>query len=83
MSKRRQHIYVSILSSIMFFISCGGSKDEKAGGASAAGGGGVNEVKDYPVITITPRTTTLNTDYPATIQGQQNIEIRPKIDILT
>ncbi|HEX8677148.1 MAG TPA: efflux RND transporter periplasmic adaptor subunit, partial [Segetibacter sp.] len=36
--------------------------------------------KDYPVITIIPRTTTLNTDYPATIQGQQNIEIRPKID---
>ncbi len=39
-----------------------------------------NQVKDYPVITISKRTTTLNSDFPATIQGQQNIEIRPKID---
>ncbi|MFC5410361.1 efflux RND transporter periplasmic adaptor subunit [Larkinella bovis] len=37
-------------------------------------------VKDYPVLTLTPRTTTLNSDYPATIEGQQDIEIRPKID---
>jgi membrane fusion protein (multidrug efflux system) len=64
----------------MFSISCGGSKDPKAGGPSAPGAAGANEVKDYPVITITARATTLNTDYPATIQGQQNIEIRPKID---
>ncbi len=27
-----------------------------------------------------PRDATLNTDYPASIQGQQNIEIRPKVD---
>lgn len=39
-----------------------------------------NPVKDYPVLTIIPQTTTLYTDYPATIEGQQNIEIRPKID---
>ena len=37
-------------------------------------------VKDYPVMTITPRTTTLNSEFPATIEGQQDIEIRPKID---
>lgn len=80
MSKKHRHIYVSLLSSVMFFSSCGGSEDQKAGGPSAPGGGGVNEIKDYPVITVTPHTTTLNTDYPATIQGQQNIEIRPKID---
>lgn len=35
---------------------------------------------EYPVLTLQPRSTTLFTDYPATIQGQQNIEIRPKID---
>ena len=34
----------------------------------------------YPVITISQHQTTLFNDYPATIQGQQNIEIRPKID---
>ncbi|MEJ7680807.1 MAG: biotin/lipoyl-binding protein [Segetibacter sp.] len=81
MNKRGQLVYISLLSLVLFVMSCGGSKDQKAGGTAAGPGGSVsNEVKDYPVITITPRTTTLNSDYPATIQGQQNIEIRPKID---
>jgi membrane fusion protein (multidrug efflux system) len=39
-----------------------------------------NAVQEYPVLTISRHTTTLFDDYPATIQGQQNIEIRPKID---
>jgi membrane fusion protein (multidrug efflux system) len=34
----------------------------------------------YKVITLQPRQVTLNTDYPASIQGLQNIEIRPKVD---
>jgi membrane fusion protein, multidrug efflux system len=34
----------------------------------------------YKVITLQPRSATLNTDYPASIQGLQNIEIRPKVD---
>ncbi len=34
----------------------------------------------YKVITLQPRAVTLNTDYPASIQGLQNIEIRPKVD---
>ncbi|MBT1704042.1 efflux RND transporter periplasmic adaptor subunit [Chryseosolibacter indicus] len=37
-------------------------------------------VKDYPVVTLEPRSVTLARSYPATIEGQQNIEIRPKID---
>jgi membrane fusion protein (multidrug efflux system) len=32
------------------------------------------------VLTLAPRRTTLNSEFPATIQGQQDIEIRPKID---
>ena len=36
--------------------------------------------KEFPVLTLVPRSTTLFTEYPATIQGQQDIEIRPKID---
>ena len=61
-----------------FLLACGNSQP-KAGGRGA-GPGGANAVKDYPVLTIVPQTTTLFTDHPATIQGQQVIEIRPKID---
>jgi len=34
----------------------------------------------YKVLTLQPRSVTLSTDYPASIQGLQNIEIRPKVD---
>ena len=37
-------------------------------------------VKDYAVVTLSPRKATIHYDFPATIQGQQVIEIRPKID---
>ncbi len=53
--------------------SCGNSQ-KPAGGAPG------QEAVDYKVITLQPRQATLNVDYPASIQGQQNIEIRPKID---
>ena len=36
--------------------------------------------KPYGVITIVPRATVTYSDFPATIQGQQNVEIRPQID---
>jgi membrane fusion protein (multidrug efflux system) len=55
---------------IVGLISCG--QKESPGAANTA--------KDYPVLTIVPTTSTLSTQYPATIEGQQNIEIRPKID---
>ena len=60
------------LLSVSFFFSCGNSKK--------TGSGTENEVINYPVITIQPRSTTLQSHYPATIEGQQDIEIRPKID---
>jgi membrane fusion protein (multidrug efflux system) len=34
----------------------------------------------YPVFKATVHNTVLRSEYPATLQGQQNIEIRPKID---
>src|ERR1700760_687103 len=34
----------------------------------------------YPVFKAIVHNTTLRSEYPATLQGQQNIEIRPKID---
>ncbi|HRN56882.1 MAG TPA: efflux RND transporter periplasmic adaptor subunit [Agriterribacter sp.] len=53
-------------------LSCGGGNKSAANAGDAA--------KDYPVIAIEPRATILSSDYPATIEGRQNIEIRPKID---
>lgn len=52
---------------------------------TACGGGHTdaynsNEPQPYPVLTLKPSETTLHMDYPATVRGQQNIEIRPKID---
>jgi membrane fusion protein (multidrug efflux system) len=78
MSKKNQFAIVPSLFIVLAMAACGGNKDKKA--AAGPGAPNPNEVKDYPVITITPRTTTINSDYPATVQGQQNIEIRPKID---
>lgn len=80
MNKKTQFALFPSLLIITVLISCGGNKDKKAATAAGPGGANPNQVKDYPVITVTRRTTTLNSDYPATIQGQQNIEIRPKID---
>lgn len=64
-----------LLVSGLALASCGGNKDKAAQEAAAAG-----QVKEYKVLTLEPRSTTLNTDYPASIQGQQNIEIRPRIE---
>ena len=41
---------------------------------------GVPAAQSYPVFSMKTYTTTLRSEYPATLQGQQNIEIRPKID---
>lgn len=76
MSKRVQLLSVPLI--LLILSSCGAKVDQKAG--AAGGPGAATEVKDYPVITIATRSTTLFSEYPATVQGQQNIEIRPKID---
>ena len=55
----------------LLFSSCGTK-------ASQVGGG--DPVQEYSVLTLTARPATSNTDYPASIQGQQDIEIRPKVD---
>jgi membrane fusion protein (multidrug efflux system) len=73
MIKRKSLLLIPLLSLIIILASCS-SKDTKASGASA------DQVKEYPVLTVSTRSTTLYSEYPATIQGQQNIEIRPKID---
>lgn len=58
-----------------FLLSCGsGSKDSKAAGGKPTG------PQAYPVVELYELSTSLESDYPATIEGQQNVDIRPKID---
>ncbi|MGD0754079.1 MAG: efflux RND transporter periplasmic adaptor subunit [Bacteroidales bacterium] len=38
-----------------------------------------NMVKDYAVIALVPKSVTVHNDFPATIEGQRVIEIRPMI----
>lgn len=63
-----------LLLPILLIISSCGSSDPKKGAAPA------NQVQAYPVVTLTPQSTTLETDYPATLEGIQNVDIRPKVD---
>ena len=65
-----------LLPLIIIQLACGKKDNKAAGGPGAV----AIQIKDYPVLTIIPQSTTLYDDYPATVQGQQNIEIRPKID---
>lgn len=37
-------------------------------------------IRPYPVLTLETQNTELYSDFPATLQGEQTVEIRPKID---
>jgi membrane fusion protein (multidrug efflux system) len=58
---------------VLLISACGGD-------ASNEGGEGAGQAATYPVIEIDARETTIFSSYPATIEGQQNIEIRPKVE---
>lgn len=60
----------SLILSLLLLVACG-SGQPPAEQASAAA---------YPVMQVETHDATINSDYPANIQGQQNIEIRPKVD---
>jgi membrane fusion protein (multidrug efflux system) len=53
-------------------VSC---SNPKGGNQQQAGG----QPKTYKVIALQPQSTTMYKDYPTTLQGQQTVEIRPKI----
>ena len=42
-------------------------------------GPGANKVKDYSVLTLVPKSVTVHNNFPASIEGQRVIEIRPMI----
>lgn len=65
--------FLSILAASIIIASCG--KNDKSAQA-----GGAPQIKEYKTLTLQPESATLNSDYPASIQGQQNIEIRPRVE---
>ena len=69
---RTSILFGMLLTVCVATVSCNG----KAGRPGTSG----MPVQEYLVLPILPKSTTLFFEFPATIQGQQNIEIRPKID---
>jgi len=69
-----QSVIIVALSSQLVSCNNGDAKDVSVNSAPPS------EIKDFKVLTLNPRKAKVNVDFPATIQGQQIIEIRPKID---
>lgn len=65
--------FLSILAASLIIASCG--KNDKSAQA-----GGAPQIKEYKTVTLQTKSATLNSDFPASIQGQQNIEIRPRVE---
>ncbi len=63
-------VLIVICFMMMVLFSC---KQNKAGLQRG------NMVKDYAVLTLNPRSVTVHNEFPATIQGQRVIEIRPMV----
>jgi membrane fusion protein (multidrug efflux system) len=70
----KKQSFLSILAASIIIASCG-KKDDKSAQAGAAA-----QIKEYKTLTLQPKSATLYTDFPASIQGQQNIEIRPRVE---
>lgn len=63
------HLFIPIL---LMFGACSSEEKKPAAGA--------DQVQAYPVFAVVPQSTSLETDYPATLEGIQNVDIRPKVD---
>ena len=72
MKTRTQSLYL-LLPALLIIASCGNSGQQKAGPPPA-------QIQSYPVVALKTQSTSLETDYPATLEGIQNIDIRPKVD---
>ena len=70
----RNYLTIFCLLSIVVF-SCGKSKRASGPGVNMAG----NNARQFSVISLTSRSVTVHNDFPATLQGQRVIEIRPMV----
>jgi membrane fusion protein (multidrug efflux system) len=69
----KQKVTAATLPFLLLLLSCGNKNQQGTEGFA-------QPMASYKVLSLQPRQVTLNSDYPANIQGQQNIEIRPKVD---
>ena len=67
----KKFLLVGVVTFLLLFSACGGKNQNGMSGEM---------VETYSVLTLKERDITLYADYPATIEGRQNVEIRPKID---
>ncbi|MGV3613305.1 MAG: efflux RND transporter periplasmic adaptor subunit [Fluviicola sp.] len=67
-SKKTNHLLAAL--SLLLFASCGSEE------APVAPGG----IKPYQVLEIDQQNTTIETTYPAVLEGIENVDIHPKID---
>ncbi|PIQ22328.1 MAG: efflux transporter periplasmic adaptor subunit [Cytophagales bacterium CG18_big_fil_WC_8_21_14_2_50_42_9] len=66
---------------VIGIFSCGKNEGQGGGpGGPGGAGGGPQEPQNFAVFSLSPRSATLYSDYPATLEGEQNIEIRPKVE---
>ena len=66
----RKKILILSVAVTALLVSCGG---KKGGGMPAFGD------NEYPVVTVGTQSAAMQTTYPATIKGIQDVEIRPKV----
>ncbi|WP_159517596.1 efflux RND transporter periplasmic adaptor subunit [Sunxiuqinia indica] len=59
---------------LLMFAAVSCSQKQGANGASQT-----QQAREYKVIAVKPGAVTLNKQYPATLEGQQTVEIRPRI----
>lgn len=58
------------LLTVLFLYSCSNNKKEKK----------ADKPKSYAVLTVSPRSAVTFNDFPATMQGEEVVEIRPMVD---
>lgn len=74
--KSNYHIHTSILllvAASLVMASCGNS------GQQGMPSGSQQQVQSYPVLDLQPRSIELTSSYPATLEGIQTVEIRPRV----
>lgn len=77
MKLNKIRIIALLISGAIILGSCGGDEKSKAAAAAA---GKQSQVLPYPVKVVTSQTAVLENDYPATIKGKEDIEIRPMVE---